>query len=150
MVTSRGRVLTALKLEVPDRVPWVEHYVSDELVSKLLKRPFKSAPQISVPPEVLEVLSLDNIAFMIRAPEFVQRKEMEGIDYITEGLIKTREDLRKINLPDPYKESFYEPACNFLKKYKKDCLALASMRSGIARTYLSMGIDTFSLALTMI
>lgn len=146
-MNSRQRVLTALKLEAPDRVPWVEDYISDELVSKLLKRPFKSAPEILVPPEVLEALNLDNIAFMIRPPEFVQRKEMEGINYITEGLIKTREDLRKINLADPYEESFYESACNFLEKCKKDYLALASIRSGIATTYLSMGIDTFSLAL---
>ena len=37
-MTSRERVLTALKLQQPDRVPWVESSVHNTVVEKLLKR----------------------------------------------------------------------------------------------------------------
>lgn len=146
-MNSRKRVLTALRLGIPDRVPWVEAYVDDYLVSQLLQRPVSSSPGVFVPPEVLEVLSLDNICFCIRLPEYAQKKQIGGINYVSEGLLKSKEDLKKIDLPDPDQESLYEPAYNFLKKYKRDYLSLAAMRFGISTAYLSMGIDTFSLAL---
>ena len=37
-MTSRERVLTALQLKQPDRVPWVESSVHNRLAEKLLQR----------------------------------------------------------------------------------------------------------------
>ncbi len=146
-MNSRERVLKALNLEIPDRVPWMETVVDPHLASELLHRPVSPPPDVSVPLEVLEVLSLDNISFNIRPPEYVRHKETGGIKYVAEGLLKSKDDLKMVNLPDPEAESLYEPAANFLRKYKKDYLALAIMRFGIATSYLSMGIENYSLAL---
>jgi uroporphyrinogen decarboxylase len=146
-MNSRQRVLKALELDAPDRVPWVETYVDPHLASQLLHRPVHVASGVSVPPEVLEVLNLDNVTYGLRPPEFVRHQEVDGVNYVAEGLLKTKDDLGKVVLPDPEDESLYEPAVNFLKRHKGEYLALASMRFGVATTYLSMGIEHFSLAL---
>ena len=153
-MNSRERVLKALNLEIPDRVPWVEATIEDYLISQLYMITNKSRPQpvsrsseVLVPLDVSEVLSLDNITFMVRPPEYVELQERRGVNFVVKGLIKTKDDLMKINFPNPNDDSTYEPAYNFLQKYKKDKLALASIRTGIASTYLSMGIENFSCSL---
>lgn len=146
-MNSRERVIKALSLKTPDRVPWMEAYVDPYLASQLLNRPIELAPGVSVPTEILDVLNLDNIAFMLRPPEYVRHHEIGGVNYVAEGLLKTKDDLKAVKLPDPNADSFYDPAVNFLERHKKDYLALVNMRFGIATTYLSMGIENFSLAL---
>lgn len=156
-MTSRERVLTALNLKIPDRVPWVESSVHNRLAEKILKRDnFEKAtvtqifsmPGLRIPPEVLEVIALDNLNFSIAPPRFVKTRNYEGMDIIEDGLIKTEADLDKVNLPDPNAEELYEPARKFVARFKDKGLALGvTTRLGISNTYLSMGIGHFSLLL---
>lgn len=146
-MTPRERVLAALNLQEPDRVPWVENYVSDCLASQLVGHPVSMPEGSMIPPEILEVISLDNITFSLRPPEYTEKRESAGVEYVTQGLLKTKDDLKMINLPDPDNQAFYEPARQFLDKYKADHAAIATIRFGIATTYLSMGLETFSLSL---
>jgi len=156
-LTSRERVLTALKLKRPDRVPWVESSVHNRLAEKLLQRndfekatvtQLFSVPGSRIPPEVLKVIALDNLTFSIAPPRFVKSQNVEGMDIIIDGLIKNEADLEKVVLPDPEAEEFYEPAFKFLAKYRESGLALGvTTRLGISNTYLSMGIEHFSLML---
>jgi len=156
-MTSRERVVTALKLRQPDRVPWVESSVHNRLAEKLLLRSdFEKAtvtqlfamPGSRIPPEVLEVIALDNLTFSIAPPRFVKSQTFEGMDMIADGLIKTEADLGKVLLPDPEAEKFYQPARDFTTRYRGSNRALAvTTRMGISNTYLSMGIEHFSLML---
>ncbi len=156
-MTSRERVLAALNLEIPDRVPWVESSVHNKLAEKLLQRDnFEKAtvtqifsmPGLRIPPEVLEVIALDNLNFSIAPPRFVKTRNYEGMDIIEDGLIKTEADLEKVILPDPEKEEFYEPARKFIARFREKGVALGvTTRMGISNTYLSMGISHFSLLL---
>jgi len=156
-MTSRERVLTALKLGKPDRVPWVESSVHNTLAEKLLKRSnfekatvtqLFSAPGSRIPPEVLKVIALDNLNFSIAPPRFVQSQPSHGMDMISDGLIKTEADLTKINLPDPQDDRFYNLAKEFISRYRNENLALGvTCRMGISNTYLSMGIQHFSMML---
>ena len=156
-MTSRERVLTALKLQQPDRVPWVEMSVHNTLAEKLLGRSqfekatvtqLFSAPGIRIPPEVLEVIALDNLIFSIAPPRFVKTRAFEGMDMVADGLIKTEADLKKVVLPDPEDDKFYRPAREFIARHRKSNRALAvGTRMGISNTYLSMGIEHFSLML---
>jgi hypothetical protein len=132
-MTSRERVLTALKLKQPDRVPWVESSVHNNLVEKLLKRTdFEKAsvtqlftlPGARFSPAVFEVLAIDNTNFSVAPPRFVKSQNVEGMDIIIDGLIKTEADLAKIVLPDPESDDFYKPAQEFVAKYKESNKAL--------------------------
>lgn len=156
-MTSRERVLTALQRKQPDRVPWVENSVHNGLAEKLLHRSdFEKAtltqlfahPGSRIPPEVLEVIALDNLTFSIAPPRFVKSQSFEGMDFISDGLIKTAGDLGKVLLPDPESDEFYRPAREFLNRYRGSNRALAvTTRMGISNTYLSMGMEHFSLML---
>lgn len=156
-MTSRERVLTALKLKQPDRVPWVESSVHNNLVEKLLKRTdFEKAsvtqlftlPGARFSPAVFEVLAIDNTNFSVAPPRFVKSQNVEGMDIIIDGLIKTEADLAKIVLPDPESDEFYKSAREFVARFKASNKALCiTTRMGVSNTYLSMGIEHFSLQL---
>jgi len=156
-MTSRERVLTALARKQPDRVPWVESSVHNNLVEKLLKRTdFEKAsvtqlftqPGARFSPAVFEVLAIDNTNFSVAPPRFVKSQNVEGMDIIIDGLIKTEADLVKIVLPDPESDEFYKPAREFVARFKGSNKALCiTTRMGVSNTYLSMGIEHFSLQL---
>ncbi len=153
-MNSRERVLAVLKGQIPDRVPWIENYVSNEVMAGLLghenfvhatySQKIERPGMIRVPPEIHKIVPIDNISYDLAPPRFAKTERIGGHDCITEGLIKEREDLRLLDaLPDPDSESLYEPAEEFLKKYKDDLAAIATVRTGPGNTYLSMGIDWF-------
>lgn len=156
-MTSRERVNTALRLKQADRIPWVESSVHNRLAEKLLQRSdFERAtvtqlfavPGSRIPPEVLNVIALDNLTFSIAPPRFVKSRHFEGMDMIEDGLIKTEADLEKVILPDPDADEFYQPAKDFVARFRQSNLALGiTTRMGISNTYLSMGIQHFSLML---
>jgi len=156
-MTSRERVLAALALKQPDRVPWVESSVHNKLVERLLQRSdfekatvtqLFSVPGARIPPSVLEVLALDNLNFSVAPPRFVKSQNFEGMDIISDGLIKTEADLKKVVLPDPEADEFYQPARDFISRYRGTHKAMGiTTRMGISNTYLSMGIEHFSLML---
>lgn len=146
-MTSRERALTALKLGQPDRVPWMENYVHNELASALLGHPVKTLGPARIAPEVFKVLALDNITYNLKPPDYTQTTFSAGLDFVGDGLIKTWEDLEKTKIPDPDDERLYQPARDFLEKNRGDRAAVANTRFGIANAYLSMGMETFSYAL---
>ncbi len=156
-MTSRERVLTALNLKQPDRVPWVESSVHNRLAEKLLQRgdfekasvtQIFSTPGTRIPPPVLDVIALDNLTFSIAPPRFVSSQHYEGMDIIRDGLIKTEADLSKVILPDPEADELYRPAKDFIARFRGSNRALGvTIRMGISNTYLSMGIEHFSLML---
>jgi uroporphyrinogen decarboxylase len=156
-MTSRERVLTALNLGQPDRVPWVESTLHNRLAENLLQRSnFEkamvsmrfSAPGLRIPPEIRDVLALDNLNFSLAPPRFVKTQFYEGLDIIVDGLIKTEKDLEKVILPDPDSDSFYQSAKEVIAKYRGSDWALGvTTRMGISNAYLSMGMEHFSLML---
>jgi uroporphyrinogen decarboxylase len=146
-MTSRERVLTALKREQPDRVPWTESYVHDDLASALVGRRVKAPPGSRIAPEVFDVLPLDNITYNLRPADYARRTFSAGQDFVGDGTIKTRDDLKKVKLPDLDDPKLYEPAYEYLRKYRAQRAAIANCRFGVANTYLSMGLTTFSYAL---
>lgn len=146
-MTSRERVLTALKRGQPDRVPWTESYVHDELASAIVGRPVKAPPGARIAPEVYDILPIDNITYNYRPADFAKRTFSAGQDYVGDGTIKTWDDLKNIKLPDPNDPKLLEPAYEYIKKHKGNRAAIANSRLGVANTYLSMGMTTFSYAL---
>jgi uroporphyrinogen-III decarboxylase len=156
-MTSRERVLAALNLEEPDRVPWVEEWFDYRVAEKILEQIGGPAidwelnrnnPEISVPPEIAGATALDNLAFELVPPFFSVTRPGEDMDVIVDGLIKSEDDLRMLDqLPDPDDEQIYRRTEQFVKRYKADFAMIATIRTGISNTYLSMGIIDFCSAL---
>ena len=160
-MTPRERVLTALKLGIPDRVPWMEGIVEDEIASKLIGEEislkWSIAPdgsptmsggeQAEIQKRVCRVFGKDNINYNAFAPIYAEKMlDKRGKEIVGNGLIKSWDDLKIMKFPNPRDKNFYESAKDFIG-HKGDYCAVACIRLGIGATIMSMGIDGFSLAL---
>lgn len=72
-----------------------------------------------------------------------------GVHFLGEGLIRSEDDLAKIQLPDPNNDAFYDPANRFVDRYGNDDLAIyAYVRPfGLFNIMFSMPMMDFSIAL---
>ncbi len=142
MMTSRERVLTALKGKEADRVPFCEQSIAQNVVMSIAGRDKELTQK-----EISKLLKRDNVAFDLTPPIFA-RKEIsdDGQSYYTEGLIKTRDDLKLMKFPDPKDKELIVRAKEFVKG-KEDYAAAASVRLGAAGMLNSMGVDNFCMAL---
>jgi len=158
---SRERVLTALKLGIPDRVPWIEGIIEDGVASRLIGRKislnWSIAPnglpvvngeeQAEIQKEICRTLGKDNINYNAFAPIYAEKIiDKRGKVIVGRGLIKSWNDLKMMEFPNPKDKRFYGPAKDFIS-HKEDYCAVACIRLGIGATVMSMGIDGFSLAL---
>jgi hypothetical protein len=143
-MTSRERVLTALNLGVPDRVPWVESYIHNSLASKILGRTVEAPPGARITPEIHKALALDNINFNFKAPLYAEMVKIGDTDNVRTPWLKTWDDLEKMKkwLPDNTKDDFYKNARDYLK-YKGEFAAMVGINLGVAPTYNSMGYEDF-------
>jgi uroporphyrinogen decarboxylase len=153
---SRERVLTALRCEVPDRVPYCEFGIDRALAQRLMGwgTPQSQAADLEANPYTVEEakaiaarLHLDNLYYVLRAP--VYAKKVAGQDgrlFYGEAMIKSEADLGLIQLPDPTDDALYAEAEAFARA-KGDYAACLVTRIGIFPTLLSMGIEGFSIAL---
>lgn len=157
----RERILTALKIGIPDRVPWMEGIIEDGIASRLIGEKvslkWSIAPnglptisggeQAEIQKKICQILGKDNINYNAFAPIYAEKMtDKNGKEIVGNGLIKTWNDLDIMDFPDPKDKNFYEPAKDFIA-YKGDYCAVACIRLGIGATIMSMGIDGFSLAL---
>ncbi|HJP31036.1 MAG: uroporphyrinogen decarboxylase family protein [Candidatus Latescibacteria bacterium] len=155
-MNSRERVSLALRREQPDRVPWCELAVDRALAQRLMGwgpagseaynmevHPFTFEQSLAL----AEHLGLDNLSYVLRAPVYAEKiPGKEGRLFYGDGLIRSREDLNLLDLPDPHDDALYEGAAEFVER-KGDYSAWFITRVGIFPTTLSMGLETFSIAL---
>lgn len=148
-MTPRERVLTALQLGQADRVPWVENYVHPSLANKILGREATQIKGARLSPDIHEKLCLDNVTFDFRPPIYAQMEKWGDLEMVRETWLRGWEDVEKLKawLPDPHDSALYENAREFLRVYKKDYAAIASLRLGVSNVYNSMGYENFVYAL---
>jgi len=155
-MTPRERVLAALRREEPDRVPYCELGVDRALAQRLMGWGTPQSQAANLEANVYSVdeakalaqkLGLDNICYVLRAPVYAQKVAgQEGRLFYGEGLIRSEADLEKIVLPDPYDDALYAEAEAFARQ-KGDYAAWFVTRVGIFPTTLSLGMETFGVAL---
>ena len=112
-MNSRERVLAVLNGNLPDRLPWIENFVSNEVMTGLLghndfdvkctySQKIDVPGMIRVSPDLRNVIPIDNISYDLAPPRYAKTEKLGGHDNITEGLLKTKNDLKLLdNLPDP-------------------------------------------------
>ncbi len=156
-MTSRERILAAIRREEPDRVPFCELGVDRSLAERLMGWPAtRSAAggSLATNPYTLEesralaaFLGCDCIWYLLRAPTFAHyRVGQEGRSFMGEGMIKSEADLEKIKLPDPRQDEFYREA-EYFAKNKGDYALVFATRIGFLQTILGMGMENFLVSL---
>ncbi|MFX0093399.1 MAG: uroporphyrinogen decarboxylase family protein [Candidatus Hodarchaeota archaeon] len=153
-MTPKERVICALNLDEPDRVPYCEANIDPVVAAPLLKHePPKEFLGITYHRLVDEEVALskflrrDNISYRLRAPVFNEGpKGKDGRTFYGRGLIRSEKDLELLDFPDPYDDSLYIEAEEYAKK-KGDFALCLSTRMGIQSTYMSMGLEEFFYAL---
>lgn len=139
-MTSRERVLTALNLGIPDKVPFMESKV-DYAMQRLIM-----GTDNFTPPQLAEKLGMDAFGFVgFLPPVFANTKVIDGRENILDGLVTSPDKLDLMVFPDP--DEMAEEAKSFLKQYRGDHAVFATIRLGIAPTIWSMGIEAFSYAI---
>ena len=155
-MTSRERVMAALRCEEPDRVPYCELGIDRALAQKLMGWCKPESQEANLEANIYSVkeataiasfLKLDNLCYVLRAPVYAHKHPgQDGRLFYGDGMIRTREDLHLLQLPDPHDDALYADAEAFLKQ-KGDYAAWFVTRIGIFPTILSMGLEAFSVAL---
>lgn len=142
-MNSRERILAALALKQPDRVPFAD-YAEDSIRKKIMGRENFSAVEFA------KTIGFDaiNLDQDYTAPVFCRKQIINGREYLLDGMIKTDRDLDLMVFPDPMDESFYDPAKRFIEENKSADLAVyANCRFGISGVLYSMGLEGLSFAL---
>lgn len=156
-MTSKERMVCALQRNVPDRVPYCEVGVSAQIIQSLspgllqnnlgggIDEMEQRDPATEI--AVSKLLHRDHICYRLTPPIPAERHVgADGIPYYTDGPVKSKADLHLIDLPDPNSDDFWQPASHFLLN-AGDYATCAVTRVGISAAYLSMGLETFSMAL---
>ena len=153
-MNSRERVMAALALKEPDRVPFMDY------VDTVVKRQIMGTDDIDEA-EFAGKIGMDAIYFTdYTMPLFCKSPSGESdapkaygmtgeTEFIGEGMIRSEADLSKIELPNPQEESFYDPAKRFMERYHDRDLAIyAGLRPfGMFNTIYSMPMMDFAVAL---
>ena len=156
VMTSRERVLTALRCEQPDRVPYCELGIDRALAQKIMGWGEPAGQSANLEANIYtlkeamaiaERLKLDNISYVLRAPVYAHKHPgQDGRLFYGKGMVRTEADLSLLQLPDPDDDAFYAEAEAFVRQ-KGDYAAWFVTRIGIFPTLLSMGLENFCVAL---
>jgi Uroporphyrinogen decarboxylase (URO-D) len=155
-MNSRERVLTALRREQPDRVPYCEFAVDRSLAQRLMgwgepqsqaANLESNAYSVDEVKQLASLLRMDNIFYVLRAPVYAHKHPgQDGRLFYGEGMIRTEADLAMLELPDPYDDALYAEAAVFAQN-KGDYAACLVTRVGLFPAILGMGLERFCLAL---
>jgi len=149
-------MMTALRGEEPDRVPYCELSIDRALAQKLMGwgEPESQAANLEAntysvqeAKAIASFLKLDNINCILRAPVYAHKSPgQDGRLFYGEGMISTEGQLSQLQLPNPYDDALYTEAEAFTKQ-KEEYACWFITRIGIFPTMLSMGLENFSVAL---
>lgn len=147
-MTSKERVMAALRLEEPDKVPFID-WPMPGIQKEIIRR--KGGDPGMNKAEFARLIGMDGISMDDYCPPFFCETivDSDGIEHLQgEGLIKSEADLVKMAFSDPKAPGFFDNAKRFIDQYGNEELALfAGFRTGMINTIYSMGMMGFSMAL---
>ncbi len=152
LMTSRRRMLAAIRCQKPDQVPVFDWFTSGS------KQRISAALQINNPDDEVafaRAVGFDAISygdlegkFMATAFCKVLYDEDGGEHLQSEGLINRRDDLHIMKLPDVTDPNYFDDAKRYVDRYGKSDLAVFfMMRTGIMNTMYSLGFNNFCMRL---
>jgi len=156
-MTSRERLLCALKGGTPDRVPYAEVGVAGRVLESLSGGRLAAveaggideidARGVEPEVEISKLLRRDHVCYRLTPPVPVDKHEgADTIVYYGKGRIRSRDDLDRLVLPD-LDDGVVESDLKRFVAQSGDYASCLVTRIGIAPTYLAMGTEAFALAL---
>jgi uroporphyrinogen decarboxylase len=165
-MNSVERVLSALKLQIPDKVPFmfadIDKTIREKLLGEKITYQYNYSkaewspvfglgerammePYECTDARVARLLGLDAIGMQYMTPIFADVAQSDdGTVYIKKSLLTSAEALKTIKMPDVDDERIYRPAREFIKTNKGEFALYCRIRLGVSPTSLSMGIEEFS------
>jgi len=142
-MTSKERVLCALKLGQPDRVPFAETGMDPGVLAALFGK--QSADRIYV----AEQLGLDILSFSLRPPLCVNEITLpDGRTWQTGGRLHVRKDLEILeSLQDPTDPALYSELETLVRRNGGRRAIVGQTRLGLSPMLMSMDLEGFTLAL---
>jgi uroporphyrinogen decarboxylase len=168
IMTSRKRVLAALKRQQPDRVPFLEPVIAESVALELLNLPPRQGgggDEINqsdadvligplfdspcyTPAQLVASLGLDGFGMYLFVRHEGIKQEIDGRTMIRQGGITSPADVSRIHLPDPDDPTLYAPYREFIEQNRKTNKALyAFLNIGSDPVILGMGLENFAVAL---
>ena len=143
-VTSKERVLCALHLDQPDRVPFAEQQIERPVLTALFGERLAADPLY-----VAEQLGLDVVTFGLFPPLCVHETKLpDGRSYQTGGRLHTRKDLELLEaLSDPTDPALYTELETLIRRNGGRRAVVGKTRLGLSAMLMSMDLEGFSLAL---
>lgn len=156
-MTSRERILCALKRGTPDRVPYAEVGVSGRVLEglsggALTAEEIGGIDEMDVRGvgseiEISRLLRRDHVCYRLTPPVPVDKHEgAETIIFYGKGRIRSKDDLARLVLPD-LDDGVIEADMRRFVAESGDYASCLVTRMGVAPTYLAMGMEDFALAL---
>lgn len=149
-MTPRQRIMAALSLQEPDKVPfadWTDPGIRNELTRAMGYASLDDA-------QFHAKMGMDAICYVeddYIAPQFCKKIiDEHGAAHLQgEGLIKNEKDFEEIFvLTDPGQPGYFDKAKRYVDRFGKGDLAIfGGMRTGMMNTIFSMGLVAFSMAL---
>ncbi len=149
-MTSKQRIMAALNLQEPDKVPfadWTDPGIRQKLVEALGYESLDDA-------QFHAKMGMDAICYAeddYLAPQFCKKIfDEHGVAHLQgEGLITNEKEYNEFFiLSDPKQADFFDKAKRYVDRYGDSDLAIfAGMRTGMMNTIFSMGLVGFSYAL---
>ncbi len=166
-MSSRERVMRALRRAEPDRVPFLDTVIAENVALELLGLPATGQASYEIaqtgedvlagalfssahytPLDLARCLGLDGIGMYLFVRHEGAQREIGGRTMITGGTIKTRADLARLRLPDPDDPAIYEPHRRFVAQYRDSgCALYCFLNLGSDPTILGMGLEDFALSI---
>ena len=143
-MTPRDRFIAALAGKPYDRVPYFEYGLCNEVVLAVTGHPYDRTDRRPTKRR----LGICEIEYWRKPPTFAERGGLMpgGRRYTGDGLIRTRDDLPKMELPAPAPSEVVEAAHAFVEG-KEEFAAGLVIALGLDPMLLSMGYEGFSYAL---
>ena len=138
---SRERVLTALAVQQPDRVPFMEAGIDWEMQVQIMGR------EDFTPAELAAELGLDGITVDFLPPLFVETGQTSAHEFIEQPMLASPDDLSRMKFPDPTDPAPYDEAKRLVDTNRGQYAVGARIRLGASPTLMSMGLEGFSYAL---
>ena len=143
-MTSKERVLCALNLGQPDRVPFAEQEIDQPVLTALF------GDQLAADPfYVAEQLGTDVLAFGLFPQLYVKETKLpDGRSFQTGGQLHTRRNLEMLeSLKDPTDPALYTELEALVRRNHGQRAIVGKTRLGLSPLLMSMDLEGFSLAL---
>lgn len=163
----RDRVLAALRREPIDRIPYVEHLFDPRVAVQIaggadkltgnpsaiaaMSSPLPSAEALYLDMDISRLVGRANVSYwgafgpFAGGQSYLLDPSQAHLQSSADGLIKTREDVDRIEFPE-IDDAYWEPARAFVDN-KSDFAACAMLWLGIDPVWHSMGFEHFAISL---